>query len=152
MSSRVANRIKDSINTQFASIGHDKATSPPKVQSNLAPIAWEYYAAQHLKALASGRFKQACSLAIRSKIIFDHERYPKPPGTNDLIYNGDQIGIWVEVRSPGMRVDVDKLLAYLEAQGNVPREVLDKARIEATLPNKAAHVFRSSINTNDDRA
>lgn len=148
LSSRLKNRLMDAINMSFANIGNQKPTLPPRSSENTASIAWDLFVSNHLLALAKKRKDVAHGNAVRAGIIFDHIRQPRTPGDSGMIYTGDQVGVYLVVRSPGKRVNVDKYEAYLLHTG-VSQETLDVARMHATEESKPAHEFKVSLITDD---
>lgn len=145
---RRRNELIDAINVAFKDIGNVAPTKPPRTKSNQGPAAWEYFVARHLEGLAAGRIKQAKREAISAGVIFDHEKQPREPGTNEMIYTGEQVGVWLEVREPGTRIDTVRLVEHLQSK-KVAQKVIDEAVAYATVTNKPAHVFRVSLLTNE---
>jgi hypothetical protein len=148
LSTRIKNRLMDAINMSFANIGNQKPTLPPRSEENTAPIAWDYFVSCHLLALAKKRRDVAHANAIRAGIIFDHMKHPRTPEDTGMIYTGDQVGVYLVVRNPGKRVNIDKMEAWLLKTG-VPQETLDVARMHATEESKPAHEFKVSLITSD---
>ena len=148
LSSRVKNKIVDTINTTFASLGHANGMRMPKSDSNLEPLAWELYVAKHVLSLAEKRKDKAELEAAKAGLINDKEKNPKPAGTREIIYTGNVVSISVEVRNPSPRVNVTKVLEYLVAK-KVDAKLLADAVEQATTYTKPAHVFTPILITND---
>lgn len=146
MNERKHNELMDAINVAFKSIGNVAPTKPPRSKDNHGPIAWELFVARHLEAISKARCNVAKREAIHAQIIPDTDKEPKKPGFNQMIYTGDQVGIWLEVREPGTRVDCVRLCAFLKER-KVSQKVIDEAVAYATVENKPAHVFRTSLVT-----
>lgn len=148
VTSRVRNRITDAINMAFSAVGVSADTCSPQSRDNKAPIAWEYFIAGHLTALASGRFKKAKADAIKAGILFDHDEHPKPTGMYEPLYDGEHIAIELEVKRPSQRVNASKMSEYLVAKGVSPKLLADATEF-ATSTNRAAHVFTAYIKSDD---
>jgi len=149
LSSRLKNKLLDAINNAFADIGTEAGTRPPRSKENTAPTAWEYFVSFHLAGLAKGRLDAAKKACIKAGILFDHERHPRMPGDNGLIFTGEQVGVFVTVKNSGTRLDTDKLYAILMAKG-VSEDVLSEAYEEASYKTRPAHEFRPSLVVNDN--
>jgi hypothetical protein len=139
LSSRVKNKLVDSINTCFASIGHAAGMKMPKCESNLAPAAWEYFVAKHVYSLAGKRKDAAEKAAIEAGVIFDSEKTPHQPG-REMTFNGEIIAIALQVREGSERVNVVAFEAQLRILG-VKQSIIDKAREAATTTSRPAHIF-----------
>lgn len=148
LSSRLKNRLMDNINMSFAQIGNQKPTLPPRSSENTASIAWDLFVSAHLLALAKKRKDVAHGNAVRAGIIFDHIRQPRTPDDNGMIYTGDQVGVYLVVRSPGIRVNAHKMCEELLRFG-VDQELIEMARMNATEESKPAHEFKVSLITDD---
>jgi hypothetical protein len=148
LSSRVTNRIVDTINTTFASLGHANGQRMPKSTDNREPAAWELYVAKHVLRLAEKRKEAAEAAAVMAGVINDKDNAPLPSGTRQMIYNGQVVDVMVEVRNASERVDVTKVVAHLAAAG-VKQTLLDEAVKQATRTTKPAHVFTPMLATND---
>ena len=149
LSSRLKNRLMDAINMSFANIGNQKPTLPPRSSENTASIAWDLFVSNHLLALAKKRKDVAHSNAVRAGIIFDHIRQPRTPDDSGMIYTGDQVGVYLVVRNPGKRVNVDKLRDMLIHTWKIDESVIDTAIHNATEESKPAHEFKVSLITDD---
>lgn len=148
LSSRVRNKLVDAINVAFNSIGTTKPTLPPRSNENTALIAWDFFVADRLLAMAKKRKEYAHANAVRAGVIFDHMKYPRTPEDNGMLYVGEHVGIYLAVKSPGKRVDVDLMCELLEERG-VSQDVIYAARDKATKESKPAHEFRVSLITDD---
>lgn len=148
LSSRVTNRIVDTINTTFASLGHANGMRMPKSTDNREPAAWELYIARHVLRLAEKRKEAAESAAVIAGVINDKDKAPLPSGTRRVIYSGQIVDVMVEVRNPSARVSIDYVITYLKEHG-VKEELLRQAVDAATHMTKAAHVFTPMLATGD---
>lgn len=144
LSSRQKNKLVDNINVAFDSVGSSNGTRMPKCESNLAPVAYEYWLAQHLASRANKRKEQAEKRAIDAGVLFDKDKHPREPGTRETIYACEIVSVNVEVRNPATRVDVSALLKFLAEKG-VNQKLLDVALEQAQTRNKPAHVFTSAL-------
>ena len=148
LSSRVKNKLMDAINEAFKLVGAEPNTRPPKSKDNTAPIAWEYFVSYHLASLAKGRLESAKKQCIKAGILFDHEKFPREPGDNGLVYTGEQVGVMLTVKKAGERIDTDKLYEALQAAG-VKTAVIDKAYAASKYSTRPAHEFRPTLVVND---
>ena len=139
LSSRVKNKLVDTMNTCFASIGHATGMKMPKCESNLAPIAWEFFVAKHVLSLAEKRKENAQKAAIAAGVLFDQEKTPRPPG-REVAFNGEILSIVAEIKNPAKRVNTDKFVEFL-IQAGVKHAVVDAAREAATTVNRSAVTF-----------
>jgi hypothetical protein len=144
----VRNRIVDTINTTFATLGNANGMRMPKAEDNRESYAWNMWVAKHVQGLANKRWDHACKLAADAGVINDKEKNPRPASTKALVYNGEYVSVLCEVRSAARRVDVDKLVDFLELKG-VQRALLDAAVEQATKESKPAHVFSPMLNAED---
>ncbi len=144
LSSRAKNKLMDTINTTFASIGRTNGMRMPRNQSNLATYAWDYFVACHLASMARKRKDEAERAAVLAGVLFDADKEPKPEGSKGVVYN-DDVNIVYEVRKGSPRVSVDKMADYLAKKGVRP-EVLAEAREAATTWTKPAHMFTAYLN------
>jgi hypothetical protein len=147
LSSRVKNKIVDTINTTFATIGNANGMRMPKSSDNREPAAWELYVAHHVLSLATKRKEQAEKAAIAAGVIIDKEKHPRPGGTREVVFNGDVVSVSLEVRQPSERVSAPLLCDYLNNKG-VSRQLLDEAVAAVTTTTKPAHVFSTMLITN----
>jgi hypothetical protein len=148
LSSHEKNKLVDAVNTAFKKIGMSNGTKMPTSTNNQDTYAYDLWVSQQLVALANKRKLEAEKKAILAGVIFDKEKDPKPEGTKELLFHGDNVSVSVSVNAASNRVDVDKLLAYLEDIG-IESIVLDAARARATTKSRPAHVFSTFLLTKD---
>ena len=148
LSSRVKNKLVDSMNVVFTNIGHAAGMKMPKSERNDESAAWELFVAQHLMSMATKRKDTAEKDAIAAGVIIDKEKDPKPEGTREVIYNGDVVSIALEVRAAGSRVAANIMMDYLASKG-VSQKLLAEALAAATTKSRPAHVFTTMLITND---
>jgi len=148
LSSRVKNKLIDTINTAFGNIGNVTGMKMPRSDANQAPHAWEYWIACHLASLANKRKERAEQAAVRAGVLIDKEKDPHPAGTRDLIFNGDIVSIVLEVRKAAERVDPDEMIKQLIKLG-VDEDMLLSVREAATKPSRPAHVFTAFLVTEE---
>jgi hypothetical protein len=136
-------RIKDAINLTFETIGSVNGTKMPKIVDgdNKAPIAWEYWLANHLAGLAQGRADKAREAAVKSGVIFDHKLHPKPASYAGKVFDNDQVFVMVNVNSGSTRIDTKQLVASLIEAG-VSQSVVDRAIGLSTKKVAPAHTFK----------
>jgi len=144
MSRTKRNKLIAAMNAQFAAIGQSASTAMPRATSNLSPAAWEYYVAQHVSALASGRMKKAKTDAIKAGVIPDYEEKPLSPGEYPDFFDGEHVAIKLTVRNPSVSVDHKKLCDYLSGAG-VSSELLTSAVEHASRTSRPAHLFTSDL-------
>ena len=151
LSSRAKNKLMDTINTTFASIGASNGTRMPKSTNNREQYAWDLFIGQYLHALAGKRKDAAEKMAIVNGVIFDKDTEPKPAGTQEVVFSGEVVHVNVAVRAGAARVDHKMLVMNLLRLG-VKQSVIDEAVAKATVINKSAHVFTSMLVTSEAEA
>lgn len=134
------------ITEAFTAIGATGETKMPRSGSNTEPVAWEYHVASHLARLAESRKKKAHAAAVAQGLIFDHEKEPAPPGTSEVVYQGEVVEIALAVSNGADKLDVANFIAELREAG-VSRKLLDSAMALHTAPSKAPHKFTSALVT-----
>ena len=146
LTTNMRNRLMDNINVAVDAIGvaADTKMPKPKTKSNRGPIAWKYFIAWQVCARAKARLEEAKKEAIQSGVIFDHEKHPRDPGTNEQVYADEFVAVWLTVRNPATRVNADKMAEYLIAKG-VDAKLIADAYAEATSKSRPAHEFRVSL-------
>jgi hypothetical protein len=144
------NRLMDAINVAFDWVGTSPETKMPraKVRDNKAPIAWEYFVASHVASRARARLDMAKRAAIAAGIIFDHTKTPRNAGTNEQVYSGEHVTVWLSVRSGANKVDADMMSDYLIRNGVNPKVVTD-AYAHASSKTRPAHDFKVSLVASD---
>jgi hypothetical protein len=148
LSSKVKNKLVDAINVAFTSIGHAAGMQMPRCTGNQAPAAWELWVSQHVLSLATKRKERAEQEAIKAGVIFDKEKEPREGGTRETVFNGECVSVMLEVRGASKRVSADKMADYLVSKG-VKQALIDEARIAATSTSRAAHVFTTTLITDN---
>jgi hypothetical protein len=146
LTTNVRNRLMDAINMAFDMVGNDAATKMPrmKVRDNKGPIAWEFFVASHISARARARLDLARRAAIASGIIFDHTKNPREAGTNEQVYNGEHVAVWLTVRNAATTVSADKMSTYLIEKG-VDAKLVADAYLAASSKARPAHEFKVSL-------
>jgi hypothetical protein len=147
LSSRVSNRLVDVMNTTFASIGYATGMKMPKCESNLATIAWEFFVAKHVLALATKRKDNAEKAAKEAGVLFDNEKDPHTPG-RIVTFSGEVVGVIAEIKSPGQRVNIDLFAEHLIKAG-VKRDFVYAAKDAATVTSRSAVSFIPYLVTTD---
>lgn len=146
MTARVKNKIMDTLNLAFSAIGTTLNTRPPKLpKNNTAPYAWELFVANHLYTMATARRKKAREQAIQVGVLFDHEKEPREPGTDEIVYEDDHVVVTLAVNNPATRINPDLLVNYLD--GKVDAELLRDAVRHATFQTRPAHEFKTIMRT-----
>jgi len=147
MSSNRPSMILDAVKEAFNSMGQIskyKTMNPPAGLSNTGQIAWEYHVASELERLARARKQHAHELCVDAGVMFDHIKHPKPPGTEEIIYDDDFVQVQVKVNKATEVVDQKQLMIELQKRG-VPLTTLRESAEAATRYNKAAHMFRTIL-------
>jgi hypothetical protein len=139
-----ANTLTGPITDAFTAIGRTDATKMPPTKRNTEPLAWEYHVASVLLRLAEARKKKALAATIKGGVLFDHEKLPKAPGTNEVVYSGNIVEISVAVTTASASLDTDGFVDALEKTG-VKRAVLDRLLGVHTTANRAPHKFTSAL-------
>jgi len=144
MSRTKRNKLIAAMNMSFSAIGNSATTSMPKASSNLSSVAWEYYVAQHVLALANGRVKKAKTDAIKAGVIPNYEETPLAPGEYPDLFDGEHVIIKLTVRNPSVSVDHKKMYDYLVGAG-VSEDILSAAVTHASRTSRPAHLFTSDL-------
>lgn len=148
LSSRAKGILMDNINVAFDSIGETfPKTQMPKCTANNAKEAWDYFMAKYLLARAEKRKEKAEQKAIKAGVLFDRDKNPRAPGQHGQVFNGEVIGVMLEVRNGAERVNVGDMIEHLISVGKVKESVVFAARDAATKKMKDAHVFTPYILT-----
>jgi|SRR5215472_15498033 len=142
------NRITDAVNVAFNRIGDTPLTKMPDSDDNSAPVLWEYWLSYHLNAMARARLEAAKVVAEKSGVIFGRDHDPFPVGYNDTFCTGDQVAVWLQVKSGARRVNIDAMCDYLKSHG-VNASLLIEAVALATNTSRPAHEFRPSLLARD---
>ena len=148
MQSSDKNKLVDKVNTAFANIGKANGTKMPPSTNNSDSYAYDLWVAHQLVALANKRKELAEKACIKAGIMLDKEKDPRPEGTKEVLFNGDNVAISLAVSNAAMRINNEKLLAYL-AENGVPGDVLEEAIAHASSKSRPAHVFSTYLLTND---
>ena len=148
LSSRMKNKIVDTMNTVFASIGNANGMRMPKSEDNRESLAWDFHIAKHVLALAEKRKARAEEALVKAGILPDKEKNPLPAGTREIVYTGDSVSLIVEVRNAGRRIDAAKLCDYLFAHG-VKQSLLDEAMDAVATYPRPPHMFSAMWVTSD---
>jgi len=148
MQSSDKNKLVDKVNTAFANIGKANGTKMPPSTNNSDSYAYDLWVAHQLVSLANKRKELAEKACIKAGIMLDKEKDPRPEGTKEVLFNGDNVAISLAVSNAAMRINNEKLVAYLAEHG-VPGGILDDAIAHATSKSRPAHVFSTYLLTND---
>lgn len=141
-----ANAKTGAINLAFSDIGVVGDTKMPRSKLNTEPVAWEYHVSALLVRQANARMEKAQKAAVKAGVMFDHEKEPRVPGTNEMVFAGEVVQIDLKVTTPRTKLDTDALFADLEKAG-VRRALIDKLVDRHTHDNRAPHSFTSSLMT-----
>ena len=139
-----AARVSDALTASFAEIGVATSIMQPRSRKNTEPFAWEYHVASLLLRLAEARRRRAIKAAVGAGVIFDHEKEPLAPGSDQVVYAGDVVEIRVAVATPASVLDVPAFLADL-AKAGVKPALITRLTNKHTHDNRAPHKFTSSI-------
>jgi len=142
------NKLVDKVNTAFNGIGKTNGTKMPPSTNNSDSYAYDLWVAHQLVSLANKRKELAEKACIKAGIMLDKEKDPRPEGTKEVLFNGDNVAISLAVSNAAMRINNEKLVAYLAEHG-VPGGILDDAIAHATSKSRPAHVFSTYLLTND---
>lgn len=148
LSSRVKNKIVDTMNVVFTSIGNANGMRMPKSENNHESLAWDYWRSKHVLSLAEKAKEAAEKACVVAGILPDKDKNPLPAGTREIVYNGDIVSIAVEVRNGSTRVDAKKLCELLAAKG-VKQSLIDEALAASSTMSKPPHIFTPILITSD---
>lgn len=137
--------LNNKIAAQLKAIGD--ALCPPS-QNNTEGVAWDYYVAAKIEAYGKASKKAVVKLAIKQGVLFDHEKTPKEPGTDEDVYHGDVIAINLKVKEPSQTFDGKKFYAALVSQKLVSDSNMvdvDALYEECFKESRPAHTFTPTL-------
>ncbi len=105
--------------------------------------ALAYYQAGVTKRRALSDANMATKDAIKAGVMFDHVKYPREPGTDCVVYDGD-VRIALKVGEQGEKLDVPAFIASLVAEGVKP-SLIKRLASKHTYPTAAPHIFTASL-------
>jgi hypothetical protein len=105
--------------------------------------ALTYHIAAQAKRTATADKDKATREAIKLGVLFDHERNPREPGTECVVYRGAAVTISLKVGQPGDALDVESFLESLAAylKPGVIKRLVARHRSATAAP----HTFSSSL-------
>jgi hypothetical protein len=148
MQSSDKNKLVDKVNTAFANIGKANGTKMPPSTNNSDSYAFDLWVAHQLVSLANKRKELAEKACIKAGIMLDKEKDPRPEGTKEVLFNGENVAISLAVSNAATRVNPDKLIEELFKRG-VDSHLLNDAIANASSKSRPAHVFSTYLLTND---
>jgi hypothetical protein len=115
-----------------------------RASTDVRVVAREYHDASVGLRDAEARRKKATAAAVKLGVLPDHERFPLPVGTAEVVYADDGLVISVTVVAPITGWDHAGFVADLLKAGVKPALIkrLDKKHRTETRP---AHKFVSSL-------
>jgi hypothetical protein len=113
-------------------------------KSNTGPVAMEYYLAATAAREATARKELATKAAVTVGVLFDHKKDPRPPGTNEVVYDGAEVRITLKVATPSEKLDVTAFIAGLH-KAEVKPALIARLLKRCTAPTAAAHTFTSAL-------
>jgi len=146
------NKLVDKVNTAFANIGKSNGTKMPPSTNNADSYAYDLWVSHQLVSLANKRKELAEKACIKAGIMLDKEKDPRPEGTKEVLFSGDNVAISLNVSGAATRINTDKLLAYLDThlmEIGAPPDLLPDAVKFASSKSRPAHVFSTYLLTND---
>ena len=141
LTSRVKNRVMDAINVAFTGIGRDKETRIPKSTSNIDPIMYEMYVANHLRTLANKRKELAEQAAVEAGIIKDWLKSPYPDGYKDIVAKGDSVWLHLTVTARKPKVDYKSVVEDLVVNKAISMDLRNRLVDKHTTPSASQHTF-----------
>lgn len=150
MTSTVANKLNNAIASAFGKIGDTNGTKMPQpADNNAEPHVWEYYIATTLERIAKKRKENAEKELQRVGVLFDATTAPRPSGTRESLFVGNNVMVNLAVNNAPGRLNEKLFIIELNKLG-VSLQLIEKARIEATKPTRAPHLFSAILNTRGD--
>jgi hypothetical protein len=137
--------LVDNINVALADIGRKAPTKPPRFTTNRESVAFEYWLTCHMLTMIKARQAAAKKAAIDAGVIFDSERDPRPPGTNEEIFRSDQVAVWLTVKNGGVSYDGKVMYQFLQETKKVPLKLLIDAFEASKKSARPAHAFMASL-------
>jgi hypothetical protein len=139
----IMNKIKNS----FDALGRKNGTAFPASENNREHYAVEYHIASELAKYADARKKTAASEAVKAGVLIDPIKEPRNPGTNEVLFQGENVQVQLSVKNATTNYDIDAIRSSLVSQG-VDTLVIDNAFIDGTRQNRAPHSFKTILLTN----
>lgn len=121
--------IKSKIATAFEKIGRTNGTAQPTTEDNTFALAYEYYCADQLAAMAAKRKEQA-KAACEQAGLLEHAAII---GSTEVTYDSDFLTISARTATPTTGVD---------------KTVLQNELVKALGAEKAQKVMKAVIKTN----
>ena len=119
----------------------------PDSNSAREDAAWEYAVASELMRMAKVRKDKAQRAAVEAGALPDTSVETRPPGTHEIVYDGEWVQLMLKVNQPTVATDVTAFEQALRDR-KVKQSVIDASKEAAQKVNKAPHqlsaVFRSS--------
>jgi hypothetical protein len=128
----------------FAQVVHAIRTMAPQKASTKTLAAMDYYGSSAVAAIAEAWRGKAKKTAIALGVLPNYEAEPFDIGTAETVYTDAFTTISLRVTPQAPRVDVDGLVADLEAAGIKPA-LLKRLLKKHTRTFAGAHVFTASL-------
>ena len=144
LSSAQAAIVNNTIAGQLNEVGRE---GMPRSGNNGESYAWDYFIATKIEKFGKAKKEAAQKAAIKNGVMFDHEKSPRPPGTDEAIYSGDVVSIRCAVKNAASKVDVTKLRQLLISRGLVSGSTLDALIEQVTTKNREPHTFTCELHT-----
>jgi hypothetical protein len=105
--------------------------------------ALTYHLAAQAKRTATADKDKATREAIKLGVLFDHEKHPREPGYEGVVYRGAAVTISLKVGQPGDALDVESFLESLgkHLKSAVIRRLVARHRSTTAAP----HSFVSTL-------
>lgn len=133
--------LNNKLALQLKSVGEMEC--PPST-NNAESYAWDYYVANKIEAYGKKAKDAARKAAIKNGVMFDHEKEPLEPGSQQDVYSGDVIRISVAVKQPITKVDGEEFYEALKKIGLVDEKV-EKLFLAAHRTSRPAHTFTATL-------
>lgn len=119
----------------------------PQSKQNTEGFAWDYMIASKIEKFGKSAKEKAVKEAIKSGVMFDHEKKPLAAGSEETVYSGDVVKIDVKVKQASESIDTKKLISFIRASGLIPAVELDVWIEDSTKTARPAHTFTAELLT-----
>jgi len=137
--------LNNTIATQLDAVGKGIM---PQSNNNRESEAWDYFIGTKIEKFGKAMRDKARKKAIKVGVLFDHEKAPMPPGTDEVVFAGDVITINCTVKAGAESVDGRAfynavLAARIIDAADLP--VFKQLFDNATKVNRGAHTFAAEL-------
>jgi len=120
----------------------------PETSSNTESLAWDYMIGAKVETYGKGLKEAAKKRAIAAGVMFDHEKEPRDPYTEEVVYDGKIVSIHLKVKTPALTFDHKSFIAKVLARNLVSGVNIDDFNLlytDSFKKSRAAHAFTAEL-------